>query len=134
MSRRASSSIHPFWIVAGLLLVVGAIAGGYVYFGQAHGPYRTITVLDVAVYLENANSLRGNTYKVTGTIMNSLAWSPQTGRLFSIEVKTDSGLEVLPLFIPGKFNHINIQKGQQFHLKIEIDDKGLLKVQDLQKT
>ena len=134
MARRASSSIHPFALIGVLLLVVAAIAGGWLLFGRVNDPYRTITPLDVSSYLESSNSLRGNSYKVTGTVMNSLAWSATGGRLFSIEVGGGTSTDVLPVLIPTEFNHVNVQKGQKFIFKIEVNDKGILKALDLRKV
>src|SRR5262245_24779506 len=134
MARRASSSLHPLWIVAIVVLLGVAFGGGYFLFGRVKDPYRTVAPLEVSIYLENSNSLRGNTYKITGTIVNSLAWSPTAGRLFSIEVGTGSSTDVLPVLIPVGFNHVNIQKGQKFTFKIEVDEKGILKARDLQKV
>ncbi len=134
MARRAHSTIHPIWIFIGILLMVGLMVGGYLFYGRESDPYRTTTELDVPAYLENSNSLRGNIYKVKGTILNSLSWSLTAGRLFSIEISSSSNTEVLPILIPIKFNEVNIQKGQRFYFKVEIDEKGILKLQDLQKV
>lgn len=135
MPRRASFTIHPVWIAAIFILVAAAIAGGYFLVEQVNDPYRTLSQLSVPAYLDNSNSLRGNTYKVTGTIWNSLAWSPTAGRLFSIEIESGSGTtDILPLLIPAEFNHVNIQKGQRFTFKIEVDEKGILKVEGLKKV
>jgi hypothetical protein len=134
MTRRASSAIHPVWIIAVILLIVSAIGIGYFLLGKVNDPYRTLTPLSVTEYLDNSNSLRGNTYKLTGTVWNSLAWSPTAGRLFSIEVETTGGASVLPLLIPSGFNSVNIQKGQRYIFKIEVDEKGILKVKDLSKV
>jgi hypothetical protein len=134
MSRRASATTHPMWIIAIVLLIAAAIGVGYFVVGKINDPYRTVAPLSVAAYLENSNSLRGNTYKVTGTIWNSLAWSPTEGRLFSIEVTSNTGADVLPLLIPSAFNHLNIQKGQRFVFKVEVDDKGILRAKDLSKA
>jgi len=135
MSRRASFNIHPVWIAAIFVLVAAAIAGGYFLVGRVNDPYRTLSPLSVSAYLENSNSLRGNSYKVTGTVFNSLAWSPSVGRLFSIEVESENGgTDVLPLLVPAEFNHLNIQKGQRFTFKIEVDAKGILKAAGLKKV
>ena len=139
MPRRASFTIHPSWIITIVVLVMAAISGGYFLIGKVNDPYRTLTPLSVAAYLDNSNSLRGNSYKITGTIWNSLsdslAWTPASGRLFSIEVISENGsTDVLPLLIPAQFNFVNIQKGQQFIFKIEVDDKGILKVSGLKKV
>jgi len=138
MSRRASFTIHPVWIVAIFILVAAAISGGYFLVGTVNDPYRTLSPLSISAYLENSNSLRGNSYKITGTVWNSLtpaAWSPVSGRLFSIEVESGNGTtDILPLLVPASFNFQNIQKGQRFTFKIEVDEKGILKALGLKKV
>ncbi len=134
MARRASSSLDPKWIIGIILLVVIAIAGGKFIFKDVGDPYRTIPELETAAYLENSNSLRGNVYKISGTIANSLAYSATDGRLFSLEVSEQGTLHVLPVLVPARFNHINIQRGQQFLMQIEVGEKGILTVIDLTKA
>jgi hypothetical protein len=131
MPRRASAKHHPtIWIfVVGLIIILGV--GGFYLYRSVNDPFRTLQGLDTAIYLENSNSLRGNIYKVQATIQNSLAWSPNVGRLFAVE--TESG-EPLPLLVPVRFNHVNLQKGQKFFFKIKIGENGILSVEDLKKS
>lgn len=131
MARRASSSAHPVWLLLAAGLVLAAIAGGYFLFGRVSDPYRTVTVLPVQDYLENANSLRGNVYKLDATVLKQLEWSPTGGRLFSVD---GPGGEVLPILVPASFSSVNIERGQRFLFKIEVGDKGLLKAQDVKKA
>lgn len=131
MARRASSSAHPIWILVGLALVLGAVAGGYFLFNHAGDPYRTMAELPVADYLENSNSLRGNVYKIDVTISKRLdSWPTSAGRLFSV----DTGKEVLPIRVPPQFNQINIERGQRYFFKIEVGEKGILTAQDIKKV
>ena len=134
MARRASFAIHPVWVIVVLFLVVGAISAGNFLVGRVNDPYRTLASLEVPAYLENSNSLRGNNYKISGTIWNYLASSTSVGRLFSVEVSTGSATEILPVFIPAKFNSTNIQKGQHFNFSVEVDEKGILTVKELKKA
>ena len=131
MPRRASSRTHPVWLVVALVLLAGALGGGAYLWVTLSDPYRTLAPIDVAAYLQNADSLRGNVYKLTGTIDSELAWSPTQGRLFS--VIADGGTDVLPLLVPPELNHINIQKDQRFCFKIEVGEKGILKASDMRK-
>ncbi len=132
MPRRASSRTHPVWLVVALVLLAGALAGGVYLWISLSDPYRTLTPIDVATYLDSADSLRGNVYKLTGTIDSQLAWSPTQGRLFA--VLADGGAnDVLPLVIPPEFNSVNIQKDQRFSFKIQVGDKGILTASDLKK-
>lgn len=132
MARRASSTVHPLWIIAAVLLLTGALAGGWLLFRTVSDPYRTLTPLDVSGYLQNANSLRGNVYKVSATVDTQLAWAPAIGRLYAVEV--EGGSEVLPILIPAQFNELNMQKGQRYFFKIEVGDKGVLRAVDVRKV
>lgn len=114
------------------MLVIAAIAGGYFLYNFVGDPFRALTPLDVPVYLDNSNSLRGNTYKVSGTVASKLAWSPTVGSLYSIEVESTG--EMLPLLVPAEFNHVNIQKGQRFFFRVEVGEKGILRAQELKKV
>lgn len=134
MPRRASSSPNPVWILIVLVAIVAALGGGYYAFNTASDPYRTLSPLDTGSYLENSNSLRGNTYKMRGTIVNQLAWSTGTGRLYSVEVENGSSSDIMPVLIPPDFNQVNIQKGQKFYFEVEVGDKGLLKVKGIKKV
>src|SRR3954464_11756240 len=132
MVRRASSNVHPWWIGGIIVLVLAAMAGGWALYKNVSDPYRTLTSLDVSAYLDNANSLRGNVYKLNGVVDTQLAWAPLQGRLYSVEVNGRS--DILPVLIPATFNSMNIQKGQHYFFKIEVGEKGVLKVKDIRKV
>jgi len=132
MPRRASSRTNPVWLVVALIILAGALAGGAYLWMSVGDPYRTLAPIDIPTYLDNANSLRGNVYKFTGTIDSELAWSPDGGRLFSV-LADGSKTDVIPLLIPPQLNYINIQKDQRFNFKIEVGDKGILTASDLRK-
>lgn len=132
MARRSKSSFKPIWIIVGVLLILGAFIGSRLFVSATSDPYRTVETLDVRSYLENANSLRGNVYKIEGEVTNSLAWSPATGRLIAVGV--NNGADVLPVLVTTDFNQINIQKGQRFIFLLEVDDKGILRTKDLSKA
>jgi hypothetical protein len=131
MARRASSSVHPAWILLAVLVALVAIGAGYLIFGKVNDPYRTMSMLPVQDYLQNSNSLRGNVYKVEGTVDQALKWSRTSGRLFSVEV---AGGDVLPILVPPEFNRVNMERGQRFFFKIEVGEEGILRAQDLRKA
>jgi hypothetical protein len=132
MPRRASSRTHPVSLVVALILLAVALGGGAYLWIIFSDPYRTLAPIDIPTYLDNANSLRGNVYKLTGTIDSELAWSPTGGRLFAV-VADGSKTDVLPLLIPPALDYINIQKDQRFFFKISVGDKGILTASDMRK-
>lgn len=129
MPRRASSSAHPLWLLAAAVLVLAAVAGGF-FIHSRSDPFRTVAVLPVQDYLENSNSLRGNIYKLEATIAKSIDWSASAGRLFAVE----SNGEVVAVLVPAQFNQINIERGQRYVFKLEVADKGVLRVQEVRKA
>jgi len=132
MPRRASSRTNPVSLVVALVLLAGALGGGAYVWTALSDPYRTLAPIDVTAYLQDANSLRGNVYKFTGTIDTQLAWSAGQGRLYSV-VADGTKNDVLPVLIPPQFDHVNVQKDQRFTFKIEVGDKGMLSASDLRK-
>lgn len=115
-----------------VVLIIVAFLGSGLFISATGDPFRTYPTLDVNAYLDNANSLRSNVYKIEGEVLNSLSWSPSGGRLFAISV--DKGTQVIPVLITTEFNQVNIQKGQKFIFLLEVDDKGILRTKKLQKA
>ena len=49
----------------------------------------------------------------------------------SIEV---NGTERLPVLVPAEFNHVNIERGQRFFFKVGVEEKGVLRAQEVKKA
>jgi hypothetical protein len=132
VARRSKKFRLPLGIAIAIALVVAAFLGSRFFITSTSQPFRTATPLDVETYLENANSLRGNVYKIEGEVLNSLGWSPTKGRLIAVGV--DRGSKVVPVLVTTDFSHVNIQRGQRFIFLLEVDDKGILRTKDMTKA
>ena len=117
-------------MIVALLLLMGAIAGGWFLYGRVSDPFRTMTPLPIPDYLENANSLQGNVYKLDAVIEKQIDASTTGGRLVAVSVEG----EVLPVLVPPEFNHLNIDRGQRYYFKNEVVDKGILRAQEVKKA
>ena len=129
MGRRASSSVNPAWFAIAAVVAVAVIAGGWALKGTVADPYRTLAPFPTADYLQNSNSLRGNTYKVDGVVGEQLHYS-KSARLFSVEVNG----EPVSIIIPAELRGENVQKGQRLLFKVEVGDKGVLKAVGVKKV
>jgi hypothetical protein len=130
MARKRKSPPRAGWILG--LVTVGILffAAIYLLGSKDSNPARTTPPLDVASYLANANSLRGNIYKLEGTVAESLAWSPDSGRLIAVQTEED----IIPILVTPDFNSMNIQKEQRLEFILEVDEKGILRTRKVTKS
>jgi hypothetical protein len=128
MARRASSATNPIWFLAAALLIVGAIGVGWWVKSRVGDPFRTLPVFPIAEYMQNADSLRGNTYKLDGTIGPQLKYTAEA-RLFEVNV----GGEPVSVLIPSEFNHLDLRREGRFQFKVEVTQKGILLAKDVRK-
>ena len=129
MARRANSSIPAGKLAAAAGAVLGLLAIAYAVFGTAQDPFRTSSPFPVKEYLENANSIKGNTYRLEALVDKTLEVTPATGRLFSVE----AGGDMLPLLVPSTLNGTNIERGQKLHFRVQVNEKGLLVASEIRK-
>ena len=129
MGRRASSTVNPAWFAIAAVVVVAVIAGGWALKGTVADPYRTLAPFPMVEYLQNSNSLRGNTYKVDGVVGEQLHYS-KSARLISVEVNGDP----VSIIVPAELRDVNVQKGQRLLFKVEVGDKGVLKAVGVKKV
>lgn len=120
----------PWYVFLLAILLVGG--GAFLLIDSGDRPFRTASDLDGAVYATSAETLRGNTYRLEGTVDNILDWSPSQGRLISIRMLREDRL--LPLVVTKNFNSLNIQKGQKYIILVEVGDKGVLLTKEIRKS
>ena len=129
MARRASASTNPVWFIVIAAIALVALGGAFALKGRVADPYRTLSVFPVADYMQNSNSLRGNTYKLEAIVGEQLQFSA-SARLFTVEADS----EPVAILIPAALREVNIQKGQRFIFKVEVGDKGVLKALEAKKS
>lgn len=132
MHRRSRNSPRFGPLVAGLAAAIALVAIGGYFLGSSGKPYRTAAEFPAKQYLEEASSLRGNTYRLSGSVINSISWSPDAGRLISLQVQGSTS--PVPLVIPARLGNVNVQKGQRFDFLVEVRDNGVLYATSLTKS
>jgi hypothetical protein len=130
MARKRKSPPRAGWILGLVTVGILLFAAIYLLGSKDSNPARTTPPLDVASYLANANSLRGNIYKLEGTVAESLAWSPDSGRLIAVQTEDD----IIPILVTPDFNSMNIQKEQRLEFILEVDEKGILRTRKVTKS
>ena len=140
MPRRASSGISRGQIVGLSIVVLGICVVAFLLIRIMSGEIlgggskaSSATVLSISDYLENANSLRGNVYQVSGVIEEQLKWTPENGRLFSLEANHGGDTTPIPIRVPQEFSTQNIDRGAEFRFIVEVGKDGLLIAQNIEK-
>lgn len=132
MARRARSAPRFGLLFGGLAAALLLIAVGGYLLGSRGVPYRTMPEFPVQEYLDTSTTLRGNSYRLSGAVLNALAWSPAEGRLISVQpTGADSPI---PVVLPPSLGDANIEKGQRFHFLVEVRDGGILYATSLTKS
>ncbi|MEK0445856.1 MAG: hypothetical protein RLZZ399_1177 [Verrucomicrobiota bacterium] len=129
MARRARSAFPLGKTLAGLGGFVALMVGGYLTLGKGDS-FRTTSPFPIKDYLENANSLRGNTYRLEAMVDKTLEFSRESGRLFSIEA---AGGDMLPLLVPPALSGTNIERGQKLVFKVQVSESGLVTASEVRK-
>lgn len=121
-----SVAVLSFFVAAFLVfrIVTGGGSGG----GKISG--RNASSLNVYQYLDNANSLRGNVYKIDGTV-SELLRATDNGRLVSFSISGEGGAAPVPILFPPELRQTNIERGSSFSLVVTVERGGMLVANDV---
>lgn len=130
MARRARSAPKITWLLGGLGIAAALVVAAQMLLGGR--PFRTAPEFPVEQYLGESAALRGNTYRITGRVLNSIAWSPSEGRLISVQ--TTGSQSPIPIVLPPELSETNIQKEASFHFRVQVRENGILYATDIAKA
>jgi hypothetical protein len=132
MARRRKSTFKPLYLVVPLLLIIGGFVGMKFLKGKTAG-FEGVASLSPREYLHNNASVQGNTYQLTALVGERLH-ATDAGRIYALEANENG--EVIPLtaLFAGKLAGENVQVGQELVLKVQIDNTGLLRVQEIKRS
>lgn len=130
MSRRSRSSSNSksnlavYIIIA--IAVIGALVAGKFILDKRAQHFSKLTDLSVADLKAGGTSLSGNEYRVSGEISERRNLSDNRGLLLSISISDNKkSVGYIPIFVPTGVDKINLERGQNYTFKVEIDREGL---------
>ncbi|NNE90717.1 MAG: hypothetical protein HKN23_03640 [Verrucomicrobiales bacterium] len=146
MPRRASSGINTGQIIGISVAILGfllaaalmiKLVAGDLFSGGSSGngggsQHKNATELRLTSYRDNANSLRGNVYRVDGRVEETLKWTPDRGRLISLDATADGVSMPVPVLIPETFSSINIDRGAELSLVVRVGRDGTLVAEEIE--
>jgi hypothetical protein len=130
MPRRASSRSNPATTIGIIAVLVLILGGGFLLLNGGKGGYSD-PPLPLDAFMSSANSLRGNTYSVSGRV-NSIR-PRNNGKFIHLKVTNGAREEHLPLIVPNDLDDINIEREQQYRFRVEILQGGIPKALELSR-
>lgn len=123
MSRRASKGTNPTQLIIIAVLLVAIFVVGVSLLTKKKSPFNSDPVLPMSDIMQNANSLRGNTYRVEGKIEERWVKSSSEGVHLSVN---ESG-QLYPVFIkiPQGLERPNLEREKQYSFSVEIGEGGI---------
>ena len=133
-----ANATHILGLAGGLVFIL-AIGGvvAFLFLGDGGSTNRhekrasTASDFNLREYLDNANSLRGNSYRLDGKVEEQLRWTRDRGRLLSVNTSNSSDGSPIPVLVPQDFSHVNIEKNTGLTFVVEVGDNGLLVARDV---
>jgi len=128
MARRSKSkskaNFTAYIIIA--VAVIAALFVGKLYLNKRSEHFAGTSELPISDYKQNPNSFSGNTYRVTGKITERLKYTPDEGQLVSLFVDQSSqGKGNIAIRIPADKASVNLERGQSYTFKVDINREGL---------
>jgi hypothetical protein len=120
------------YILIGITLFAALVIGKFMLDKQSqHFPGHN--ELSVAELKESGTSLSGNEYRVSGKIVERMILRGERGLLISVQPKAEgSGTNLIPVHVPPGTERINLERGQQYSFKVEVNREGLPVALDIQ--
>jgi len=130
MSRRSRSQSNSkshlaVYIIIGVAVIAALITGKFILDKRSQH-FSELSDLSAADLKGGGTSLSGNKYRISGKITNRRNLSGDRGILISVTTEKDEkNLGPIPVYIPRGLLKINLERGQSYTFKVEIDREGL---------
>ena len=126
-SKNKNKSHLAVYLIIGAA-VIGAMVIGKFVLDKRSQHFAGLSELTVSDMQDGATTLSGNEYRLTGKITQKEKWTPDQGQLINVSVdQGEKGQDKgnIPVFVPAGVDKINLEKGQSYTFKVEINRAGL---------
>ena len=130
MPRRSRSNTNKasrfiLYIISAAVLIAALVFGKF-FLDKRAEHFSGLNELSVADLKESGTSLSGNEYRITGEIAERRNLSDDRGLLISVNPESNNkNTGLIPIHIPPGVDSINLERGQHYSFKVEIDREGL---------
>ena len=131
MPRRASSNINLVHLIGAAVVVLIVIVAGRLLLKGESETSISGSEMDIDVAVESANSLRGNEYVVEGKLDDRLRWDRDAGQVISLKVDGEKDSKFIAIEIPPELTSINLEREQNYSIKVRIREGGIAVAEEI---
>ncbi|MFT4550909.1 MAG: hypothetical protein ACI8XO_005022 [Verrucomicrobiales bacterium] len=131
MARRARKGVESAQIIIIVVVVIALAAAAYFVTNRSKDPFAGLNPLPVGEYMNNANSLSGNVYRLSGTVSVKERYTENSGQMIYVEVQTPTGPLDIPVIVPVELYGTNIDRGDAIESKVEVRTRGIIEMQEI---
>ena len=131
MARRARKGVDytQIIIIAAIVFAVGGMA--LLLANRTSDPFAGLQPLPVGEFMDNANSLSGSVFSLTGKITEKPRYTPNNGSIIFVNVDHGNETFELPVYVPVEFYGTNLNRGDTITSKVEVRSLGRLALQEI---
>ena len=111
-------------IITVTLSAVLLIGGSLLLFNYLNDPYRKLESFPVSKYFDDFQSLAGLKFRAELRVDADLGWKESIGRLMVFSPSGEN--RQLVVFIPPALSDVFFNKGQNYTVKLEVKEGGLI--------
>ena len=122
MARRASSGVNTQGLLIGALILLIVLGGAYWFINRAPAGFDA-TPVNISHAQDNGRSLAGNSYSVTGTLIDRI--TKDEGQLVALKVEENGIMKILPVMLGKDFQSGNLSLQEQYSFLIQFNNEGV---------
>ncbi len=129
MARRASRGSNPAPLIIIGILVIAGFAFAVTVLGKSKAPYSDLPALPVRDAIANGNSLRGNTYSVSGKVEERWVRNNYEG----LHLREDSSDSSIFIRIPNALERPNLERERHYSFSVTVTAGGIIEATGVER-
>ena len=132
MARRARKGVENTQIIIVAVIVLAIGGAAVLVANRSSDKFAGLTPLPLGEYMDHANSLSGNVYKLSCTVTAKPRYTENNGQFIFVETEDGGNMVDLGVYVPVELYGTNLDRGDTITARVEVRGGGILALQEIQ--